>query len=119
MTREEAIKEIIEEVCIGCYGSDEPKGRCSECGFKIAIADIEKQIRWQKTERYNRMIEAFECDFALIEKGHGMFEELDKKMKDKRYALAEDMGLMQELSYLLRHEKAAIYLRGEKENEEV
>lgn len=113
MTREDAIKEIIEEVCIGCYGSDEPKGRCSECGFKIAIADIEKQIQWQKTERFNRMIEAFECDFSLIEQGYGMFAELDKKMKDKRYALAEDMDLMQELSYLLRHGKAEIYVRSE------
>jgi UDP-N-acetyl-D-mannosaminuronic acid transferase (WecB/TagA/CpsF family) len=84
-----------------------------EQATKIAIADMEKQIQWQKTERFNRMIEAFECDFALIEQGKMTFAELDRLLKDKSYSLVTDMDLMKELSYLLRHGKAEIYVRGE------
>lgn len=36
MTENEAINEIIKEVCSGCYGSDEEPHRCSTCGFKMA-----------------------------------------------------------------------------------
>lgn len=44
MTENKAINEIVEEVCSGCYGSDEEPHRCSTCGFKMA-KDALKEIR--------------------------------------------------------------------------
>lgn len=103
MTREEAIKyieqhnhidDVVKDMCIEALGND------TNVGGKL-----------EKTEKFNRMIEAFECDFALIEQGEKSFAELDKLMKDNRYSLAEHMDLMQELSYLIRHGKAEIWLK--------
>lgn len=65
----------------------------------------------KKTEKYNRMIEAFECDFALIENGKKTFAELDRMVEDSRCSLSEHMCLMQELSYLIRHGKAEIRVK--------
>jgi hypothetical protein len=42
MTENEAINEIIKEVCSGCYGSDEEPHRCSTCGFKMAKDALEE-----------------------------------------------------------------------------
>lgn len=75
--------------------------------FDRAIESLEKQ----KTTKFDRMIEAFECDFSLIQQGEKRFAELDELMKDKRYSLAEHMDLMRELSYLIRHGKAEIYVK--------
>ena len=112
MKREEAIRllGVIDTICtmrIDDYGEREHNA------IQMAIADMEKQIQWQKTERFNRMIEAFECDFDLIGQGKMTFAELDRLLKDKSYSLVTDMDLMKELSYLLRHGKAEIYVRGE------
>ena len=63
-----------------------------------------------KTDKFNRMIEAFECDFSLIKEGKRTFASLDKVMKDSRYSLSEDMELMQELSTMLRYGQAEIHL---------
>jgi hypothetical protein len=63
-----------------------------------------------KTDKFNRMIEAFECDFSLIQEGKKTFAELDKAMKDSRFSLAKDMELMQELSTMLRYGQAEIHI---------
>jgi hypothetical protein len=63
-----------------------------------------------KTDKFNRMIEKFECDFSLIKEGKRKFSSLDIKMKDFRYSLSEDMELMQELSTMLRYGQAEIHL---------
>ena len=63
-----------------------------------------------KTDKFNRMIEAFECDFSLIKEGKRTFASLDKQMKDSRCSLSEDMELMQELSTMLRYGQAEIHL---------
>ena len=63
-----------------------------------------------KIDKFNRMIESFECDFSLIKEGEKTFSELDEKIKDSRYSLAEDMELMQELSTMLRHGQAEIHI---------
>ena len=68
-----------------------------------------------KTDKFNKMIEAFECDFSLIEEGEKTFAELDKTMKDSKYSLAEDMKLMQELSTMLRYGQAEIHIVDEQE----
>ena len=112
MTREEAIKMITN---LPVYRAELIYGGNSDLAkaLGMAIADMEKQIQWEKTERFNRMIEAFECDFALIEQGEKTFAELDGLLKDKRHFIAPDMALMQELSYLLRHGKAEIRVMSE------
>lgn len=86
-------------------------------GEETVFDIIERLTKYEKTEKYNRMIEAFECDFALIEQGKMTFAELDRLLKDKSYSLVTDMDLMQELSYLLRHGKAEIYVRGNRYGE--
>ena len=111
MKREEAI-EIIKTMPI--YRMEMMYGGNSDLMKALVMAC--EALEMQKTEKYNRMIEAFECDFALIEQGEKSFAELDRLRKDERCSLAEHMGLMQELSYLLRHGKAEICLRG-KEND--
>lgn len=78
----------------------------------MAIEALKEQDEWKKTEKFNRMIEAFECDFALIENGEKTFSELDEFVEDSRYSLCEHMCLMQEFSYMLRHGKAKIYIKG-------
>ena len=112
MTREEAIKILRSKIRTDSF-DESFEEIMMDCVLTMAIADMEKQIQWQKTEKYNRMIEAFECDFALIEQGEKTFAELDQLMNDKRYSLAEHMELLQELSTLLRYGKAEIYVKGE------
>lgn len=63
-----------------------------------------------KTDKFDKMIEAFECDFSLIREGKKTFSELDKIVNDSRYSLTEDMELMQELSTMLRYGQAEIHL---------
>ena len=44
MTEQDAIKEIVREICEGCYGADNTDiGMCSRCGYKIAIDALELQ----------------------------------------------------------------------------
>ena len=60
MTENEAINEIIKEVCSGCYGSDEEPHRCSTCGFKMAkdaLAEIQKYRAIGKVEELKALKE--------------------------------------------------------------
>ena len=41
MTNESAIKQIVDEVCSGCYGSDEEPHKCKDCGFNRAIKALD------------------------------------------------------------------------------
>lgn len=63
-----------------------------------------------KTDKFNNMIEAFGCDFNLILEGERSFSSLDTLIENKNEKLLTDMGLLQELSYLLRYGKAEIHL---------
>ena len=42
MTNEQAIKQIIKEICGSCYGLDEAD-RCSDCGYKLAVEALANQ----------------------------------------------------------------------------
>ena len=106
MTREEAI-QIIKNLPIYRMESEYERESDLMKALKMAIESLETK----KTTKFDRMIEAFECDFSLIQQGEKRFAELDELMKDKRYSLAEHMDLMQELSYLIRHGKAEIYVK--------
>lgn len=68
-----------------------------------------------KTDKFNRMIETFECDFSLIKEGKQTFSGLDKMMKDPNSSLVKDMELMQELSTMLRYGQAEIHIVDEQE----
>ena len=63
-----------------------------------------------KTDKFNNMIEAFECDFNLAVQGDHTLSELDKQIKEGDLKLLHDIDLLNELSYLLRHGKAEIHL---------
>ena len=63
-----------------------------------------------KTDKFNRMIEAFECDFVLAKEGKYSISELENKVIFKDEKLMADIDLLEELSYLLRYGKAEIHL---------
>ena len=66
------------------------------------------------TDKFKNMIEAFECDFNLAVEGHYDLSDLDEVIKDKsnlrHEKMINDIGLLCELSFLLRNGKAEIYL---------
>ena len=64
-----------------------------------------------KTEKFNRMIEAFECDFALARDDKSCsLSMLQSKISNGDKALLKDIELLEELSWLLRNGKAEIHL---------
>lgn len=63
-----------------------------------------------KTDKFNSMIEAFECDFVLAKEGKYSISELENKVRFKDENLMADIDLLEELSYLLRYGKAEIHL---------
>ena len=63
-----------------------------------------------KTDKFNKMIEAFECDFNLALENKHSLSELDNRIKAKDEKILKDIDLLQELSYLLRYGKAEIRL---------
>ena len=62
------------------------------------------------THKYYDMIQGFAYDFKLALKGYNALSELEKQIKAGDPKLLHDISLLQELSYLLRHEKAEIHL---------
>lgn len=60
------------------------------------------------TKKYIDMIEAFECDFALARDGERDLTHLKQGLIDKDSALLNDIALLEELSFDLRHGKAKI-----------
>ena len=63
-----------------------------------------------KTDKFNLMIEAFECDFSLAKDGSHSLSELEKKIKSNDEKIMKDIDLLEELSWLLRNGKAEIHL---------
>ena len=61
-----------------------------------------------KTDRFNSMIESFECDFNLALSGDKSLSELEVQIKNGDLRLLKDIALLSELSFLLRHGKAEI-----------
>lgn len=65
-----------------------------------------------KTNKFNNMIEAFECDFDLAREGEKDLNELQELINKKDEKLLKDIDLLCELSYLLRYGKAEIMIEG-------
>ena len=63
-----------------------------------------------KTDKFNKMIEAFECDFILAKNRQKSLGSLDISIFEKEEKLMADIDLLEELSYLLRYGKAEIHL---------
>lgn len=59
---------------------------------------------FKETDKFNSMIEAFECDFALALEGARSLGDLN--LKSER--IKKDIELLEELSFLLRSGKAKI-----------
>ena len=64
-----------------------------------------------KTDKFNNMISAFQCDLSLeLEGGGGKLRVLEDLIKNKNQRLLEDIKLLEELEFLLRYGKAEIHL---------
>ena len=64
-----------------------------------------------KTDKFNRMIESFECDFTLARDSKEYSLSILQSQIDKGdKKLLADIELLEELSYLLRYGKAEIHL---------
>ena len=67
---------------------------------------------WVPTEKFNLMIQTFECDFNLAEEGdYEIFQKLQDGIKKKQQRIMNDIHLLQELSFLLRYGKARIVVQ--------
>ena len=63
-----------------------------------------------KTDKFNNMISAFQCDMSLAKEGEHKLSELDKKIKENDETLLKDIDLLEELEWLLRNGKAEIHI---------
>lgn len=60
------------------------------------------------TGKYVNMIEAFECDLVLARDEERDLNHLKQGLQDKDEALLDDIKLLEELSFDLRHKRAKI-----------
>jgi hypothetical protein len=63
-----------------------------------------------KTDKFNNMISAFQCDLSLAKDGKFKLAELDTKIQNKEPRLMRDIALLEELEWLLRNGKAEIHI---------
>lgn len=63
-----------------------------------------------KTEKYNNMISAFQCDFSLARNDRHKLSEIDRLIRDKNHIIMKDIELLEELEFLLRTGKAEIHI---------
>ena len=56
-----------------------------------------------KTNKYNAMIESFECDFSLAVTNNRSLSDLDALIVKNNKKLIKDIELLEELSFGLRH----------------
>ena len=64
-----------------------------------------------KTEKYNNMISAFQCDFSLAKDDRRKLSEIDELIKDKNPIIMKDIELLEELEFLLRNDRAEIHIK--------
>lgn len=65
-----------------------------------------------KTNKFNHMISAFQCDFTLAKENDNdrKLADLDDLIEKKDENLLRDIELLEELEWLLRNGKAEIHL---------
>lgn len=64
------------------------------------------------SEKFVYMIEAFECDFDRALDDLSIVDNLKEAIKNKNERLLNDIELLRELSFLLRHGEAKIIENG-------
>lgn len=60
------------------------------------------------TDRYSSMIESFECDFNLAAEGEISLSILQESINKQDPRLMQDIELLREMSYAVRHGKVKI-----------
>lgn len=63
-----------------------------------------------KTERFNNMISAFQCDLSLAKDKSHRLVMLDRKIKNGDERILKDIELLEELEWMLRNGKAEIHI---------
>lgn len=84
--------------------------------------EMKEDTHLNVTERYNNMIEAFECDFILAQDNHidfSLYDLQDQINDDSNEDLNNNIELLKELSYNIRHGKTIICEKKVKEMFEV
>lgn len=64
-----------------------------------------------KTEKYNNMISAFQCDFSIAREDGYRLLEINRLIRSNNPVIIKDIELLEELEFLLRHGKAEIHLK--------
>lgn len=64
----------------------------------------------KRTDKFNDMISSIQCDFSLAKDGTRKLAELDTKIENKEPRIMKDIELLEELEWMLRNGKAAIYI---------
>lgn len=64
-----------------------------------------------KTDKFTKMIEAFECDLSLVKTGEADLVNLQQLIENKDSKVLEDIELLEELSFLLRNGQAEIHIK--------
>lgn len=70
-------------------------------------------IQMIKTNKFNEMIRTFDADLDLALNGETKLSELQELINEKDERLLNDIELLNELSFLLRHNKAEIHIMAE------
>lgn len=64
----------------------------------------------KRTDKFNDMISSIQCDFSLAKDSTRKLAELDTKIENKEPRIMKDIELLEELEWMLRNGKAAIYI---------
>ena len=64
-----------------------------------------------KTDKFNKMIEAFECDFVLARSDGYSLTQLSQNIRRGDERILKDIELLEELSWLLRSGQAEIFVK--------
>ena len=114
-------REIQTTQCKGNngYGTPLQSKLSGEISALLKVENIVNQLAEEyknienktiKTDKFNRMIETFECDFWGAKEKRRSLVMLDKLIENEDTTLLNDIDLLSELSYLLRNKKAEIHL---------
>ena len=69
-----------------------------------------------KTDKFNNMISAFQCDLSLAKDPSYRLVRLDRKIKNGDERILKDIELLEELEWLLRNDRAEIHLIDENDH---
>jgi len=85
MTENEAIKEIIKEICTGCISLDDvDMGMCNRCEYQTAIKALEEIQKYKNGDCMNDCEHYDNCSNYIYSKGYNQaIDEFAEQMKEK------------------------------------